>query len=488
MKSKEIILAASIIGAVLLMVFPLPAALLDCLLAINLLFSFFIFLKTLRSKNPLGFSFFPTILLVLSVYNLIIPLSSARLILTKGAAFDGRLILFIASLMSGSDGIINLALGFTKYLVFLLFLAMIVIKGTVRISEVYARFVLNNLPSKQMTIDAEYASGAITKEESMSRKCDLQCEVDFFGTMDGATKFFSGSFKAGIFITGASIIGGILIGTKLYGEEIITAAGIYIPLSVAAGFFTLFPILLISIAVGITITRLEPAINLFEMWGIRPFKLPHHHKSGIRYRENKNSPSDISDILSLELGFDLIPLVDRDKGAEFLDRFQVMRRQIALDLGIIVPRIRIIDSMLLEPSEYCLKIRGVDVCRGNMHMRRDEAEREGCKVVDLALIIAAHLTEVIKQHAPELLGRQEVHQIIDVIHKENPVLVDRVLECFTTGQIQQVLKNLAKEQISIRNMGKIMETMIEHGYTAKDIPFITEKVKQAMNSNTDEKD
>jgi len=374
MDNKAIIIITIVM--ILMSIFPLPAILLDVLMVINILSAFLVLLFAVHVKKTMRFSILPSMLLVLAVYNLLIHISFTRLILTRGAAFDGKIIRIISSVMSGSEGIINLVTGFAIFLIFLLLLAIMVVKRTGCVSEVAALFILEGLPAKMMAIEAEYSSGVIDQNEAALQKEALQMESDFYGAMDGAGKFISGSFKMGIFITIVSIIAGIIIGVKLHKEDIIATVKIYVPLSIAAGVFAQFPVLFESIAIGRQrncCKRICPVINVKE----------------------KQAESSSPDLLTLELGFDLIPLVDKEKGAELLEMIQGMRRELAQDTGIVVPKIHIVDNLLLENSEYCIKIRGAEAGRGDLS-----------SVSDQALAIIVHLKEIIKQNAAKIMDSE----------------------------------------------------------------------------------
>ena len=563
----DVAIAIAVVAVVMMLVIPLPTALLDALMALNLILALLILLIVLYTKKATDFSSFPTVLLVSTVFGLAINVSSTRLILTQGTRFNGRMIKAFSSFVVGSGGTEGLVVGFVIFIVIIAVQAVVITKGATRIAEVAARFTLDALPGKQMAIEAEYNSGAITEEESISRKNDLQREVDFYGAMDGSSKFISGNVKVGILITAVNIIGGIIIGTVIHNETITAAVGTYISFSIGDGLLSQFPALLVSTATGIIVTRsvsdgtfgedvsrefsrdariygigavvllvfsLIPGfpwyvlIPLAVLLGITAFRLSRKKKREFEAALTKTaetakpkeevtemSPVVPLDPLSLELGYGLIPLVDRDKGAELLERVQRVRRESALDLGLVIPRIRIIDNMRLEPSEYCLKIKGVDVGRGKLRMeyflcinpggvkdelpgektrdpafglpalwvgadRREEAERAGYTVVDPPSIIATHLTEIIKHHAAEILGRQEMQAILDALKKDYPAVVEEALKSLTLGQIQKVVQNLLKEQVSIRNMTAILEALADYGPATSDIQLLTEKARQAL--------
>jgi flagellar biosynthesis protein FlhA len=564
---SDIAIAVAVVAVVMMLIIPMPTVLLDALMAMNLVLALLILLIVLYTKKPTDFASFPTVLLVSTVFGLALNVSSTRLILTQGAAFDGRMIQAFSSFVVGSGGTEGLVVGFVIFIVIIAVQAVVITKGATRIAEVAARFTLDALPGKQMAIEAEFNSGAIAEEESIARKNDLQREVDFYGAMDGSSKFISGNVKVGILITVVNILGGIIIGTVLHGETISAAVGTYIAFSIGDGLLSQFPALLVSTATGIIVTRsvsdgtfgedvtkefsrdariygigagvllLFSALPRFPWYvlipmaalmGLLALRLSRKKRRDFETAMSKTaeaakpkeeaaemSPVVPLDPLSLELGYGLIPLVDRDKGAELLERVQRIRRESALDLGLVIPRIRIIDNMRLEPSEYCLKIKGVEVGRGKIRMgyylcinpggvkdelagektrdpafglpalwvssdKRDEAERAGYTVVDPPSIIATHLTEIIKHHAAEILGRQETQGILDALKKDYPAVVEEAQRHLSLGEIQKVIQNLLKEQVSIRNMTAILEALADYAPVIKDVRFLTEKARQAL--------
>ena len=559
-------IALAVISVVVMMIIPLPTVLLDTLMAMNLVLSLLILLIVLYTKKATDFSSFPTIQLVVTVFGLALNVSSTRLILTKGAAFNGKMVRAFSSFVVGSGGTEGLVVGFVIFIVIIAVQAVVITKGATRIAEVAARFRLDALPGKQMAIEAEFNSGAITEEESIAKKNDLQKEVDFYGNMDGSSKFISGNVKVGILITAVNILGGIIIGTVLHNEAIGAAVGTYISFSIGDGLLSQFPALLVSVATGIIVTRsisdgtfgddvareftqdariywigaavlllfaFLPGfpwyvlIPLSLLLGFYAFSLGRSKKRSFQAAMSKSveaakpkeeaemSPVVPLDPLSLELGYGLIPLVDKEKGAELLERVGRIRRESALDLGLVIPRIRIIDNMRLEPSEYCIKIKGVDVGRGKIRLgyymcinpggakeeiqgektkdpafglpalwvsedRRDEAERAGYTVVDPPSIIATHLTEIIKRHASEILGRQETSGILEALKKDYPAVVEEATKSLSIGVIQKVIQNLLKEQVSIRNMTAVLEALADYGPVTRDPQFLTEKARQAL--------
>jgi flagellar biosynthesis protein FlhA len=483
--------------------------------------------------------------------------------------FDGRMIKAFSTFVVGSGGTEGLVVGFVIFIVIIAVQAMVITKGAGRVSEVAARFALDALPGKQMAIEAEYNSQSITEEEAITRKMDLQQEVDFYGAMDGSSQFISGNVKVGILITVINVLGGVIIGTVIHGEPITEALANYITFSIGDGLLSQFPALLISTATGIIVTRsvsngtfgedvstqftrdariywigaavlggfallpgfpwyvLIPLAGLLVLVAVRlGRKQTKQVTAATKTAEAKRAKPESEDMspivpldrLSLEMGYGLIPLVDREKGAELLERVQRIRRESGLDLGLVIPKIRIIDNIRLEPSEYCFKIQGVDVGRGKIRMgyylcinpggvkdelpgektrdptfglpalwvsedRRDEAERAGYTVVDPPSIIATHLTDIIKRHAAEILGRQDTQEILDTLKKSYPAVVEEAQKVLSLGEIQKVLQALLREQVSIRNMVAILEALADYGQaakTAKNMQFLIEKARQAL--------
>ncbi|MDR1445250.1 MAG: flagellar biosynthesis protein FlhA [Treponema sp.] len=557
-----------VITIVMMIVIPLPTVLLDTLMAFNLILSLLVLLIVLYTRKAVDFNLFPTVLLVVTVFGLALNVSSTRLILTQGARFDGRMIRAFSSFVVGSGGAEGLVVGFIIFIVIIAVQAVVITKGATRVSEVAARFQLDGMPQKQMSIEAEFNSGSITEEEAQARKRELELELSFYGSMDGASKFISGNVKVGIFITVVNVLGGVIIGTVMHGEPVSQAISNYISFSVGDGLLSQLPALLISTAMGIVVTRAAAPGNLGEQVAVQFSRdakvywvaagvlvlfalLPGFpwyvlipmaalvgfyafHIGRVKQRkagfdqmmaksQDKGKPRDEGemspvvplDALSLELGYGLIPLVDKDKGAELLERLQGVRRQSGLELGLVIPKIRIIDNIMLEPSEYCFKIKGVDVGRGKIRIgyylciktgpvteeipgeetldpafglpsiwvgedRRDEAERAGYTVVDPPTIIATHLTEIIKRHAQDILGRQETQAILETLRKEYPVVVEEAQTAANLGGIQKVLQGLLRERISIRNSVSILEAVADYAPVSRDPEFLTEKARQAL--------
>ncbi|ULQ59805.1 flagellar biosynthesis protein FlhA [Brucepastera parasyntrophica] len=568
-QTSDLFVAIGAVVVVMMLIIPLPPVLLDFLQALNLVFNLLILLLVLYTRRAIDFSVFPTVLLVSTVFGLGLNVSSTRLILSQGMKFEGKMIRAFSTFVIGAGGSEGLVIGFVIFIIIIAVQAFVITKGSTRVAEVAARFTLDAMPTKNMAIEAEYNSGAITEEEARVRKREVQKESDFYGAMDGASKFVSGNVKIGIFITVVDLVVGLIFGMIFRGEPFGQAIQTYAALTIGDGLLSQLPSLFVSVATGIIVTRsvsdgtfgsdiqtqfsqnawvyfvgagtllvigflpgfpwyvLIPIAGALAYigWRLRKTQQASFKKTMEKAEEKERqktgeTPAEISPIvpldpLALELGYGLIPLVDKDKGAELLERVTRIRRESALDLGLVVPRIRIIDNMRLEPSEYCFKIKGVEVARSRIRMgwylainpgsvseelpgekttdptfglpavwiseeNRERAERSGYTVVDPPAIIATHLTEIIKRHAAEILGRQEVQSIIDTIKKDYPAVVEEVTKLCSIGEIQKVLQGLLREQVSIRNMVVILETLADFRPITKDTSILVEKVRQSL--------
>ena len=560
-RQGDIIIAFGVVFVVMMLIIPLPTVILDLLMAVNLMLSLLIILLVLYNSDPLEFSIFPTVLLISTVFGLALNVSSTRLILGEGAEFNGRIIRAFATFVVGTEGSQGLVIGFIIFIILVAVQFMVITKGATRVSEVAARFALDGLPAKQMAIDAEYSAGAITEEETRGRKKHLDDTVQFYGSMDGATKFISGTVKVSIVITMVNIIGGLIVGTTIHGEPLQQALGTYVSLTIGDGLVSQVPILLVSVATGLIVTRSISegsfgsdvqsqfsrqsriyfvAAAFMAVMGILPgfpwyLMFPLALLTGfLAYRLNRrgaaesealpeSAPEETQEIspvvpldpISLELGFGLIPLVDKDQGAELLERVTRIRKESALDLGLVVPRIRIMDNMRLEPSEYTFKLRGTEVGRGTIRMghlmainpggerespegepttdpafglpakwiteaSRERAERAGFTVVDGPSIIATHLTEILKKHAGEIIGRQEIRAMLDTLKTDYPAVVEEVTKAFSLGEIQKILQGLLDERVSIRNLVVILETLGDFSSISKNTSYLVEKTRQAL--------
>jgi len=563
--------AVAVITIVLAIVLPMHTVILDALMAINLIFSLMILLSVLNTQRPTELTLFPTFLLVSTVFSLALNVSSARLILTQGSNFNGKMIKAFSSFVVGSSsGVQGIVVGTIIFIIIILVQVIVITKGATRVSEVAARFTLDSMPVKMMAVDTEYSSGAITEEEAKNKKAQIQMESDFYGSMDGASKFISGNVKVGVFIIIIEMIGGFIVNSALAGQQ--SGISVYIALAIGDGLVTQLPALLVSTAMAIIVTRAAatgvladqiveqilkrdsslywvcaavvavlgflpgfPWYLLFPMSALIAFhaytrgrdqkKKDDFTKKAGKAREQKDEkPTEFPpvvplDALSLELGYGLVPLVEKEKGAELLERVMNVRSQSALELGLVIPKVRIIDNSMLAPSEYCFKIKGVDSGRGKIRLgyymcisppgmvmteiegektidpafgipaiwieqsRRDEAERAGYTIVDPPSIIATHLTEIIRRHAADILGLQDTQVILDTLKKDYPAVVEEALRegrGLRVTEIQKVLHGLLRERVSIRNLVSILEAIADYAPFSKNIYFLTEKARQAL--------
>ncbi|MDE7391784.1 MAG: flagellar biosynthesis protein FlhA [Treponemataceae bacterium] len=555
-----------------MLLLPLPGWIVDTLMIFNIFFSLAALLLVVFTPKSSSLSSFPRIILFLTLYGLGLNVSSTRLILSSAKLygyerFPGTMLKAFSSVVAGE----SLAIGLIIFIILIIVQAFVITKGSGRISEVAARVALDYMPQKNFAVDSELQSGAITDEQAREKKREIQQESDFYSAMDGAAKFVSGNVKAGIFITVIDIVAGIIIGTTGQGAMSFgIAANTYTRLTIGDGLLSQLPSLLVSVATGLLVAGSNTSetmgsqvkkefsqsgwvyvisgvvIGLMSLVPGFPWYLlipigaglaffGYRLVRGARETERKqteaeaaakaqtgSSPADVSpvvplDPLSLEIGYALIPLVDKDKGAELLERVTRIRREAALDLGLVVPSIRIIDNMTLDPSEYSFKIRGIEVGRSKIKMgfymcldtgsvveeikgeptvdpafgvpalwvgedMRQQAENAGYAVVDPPTIIATHLTEIIRSHAADILSRQEVAKIIDEIRKTNEVVVKEVMDTYhyTYGEIEKVLQGLLREQVSVRNIVAILETLANYGAMQHNTWFLIEKVREAL--------
>ena len=565
-------MSAAVVVVVFMMLLPLPGALVDTLMILNIFFALAVLLLVVFTPKSSSLSSFPRIILFLTLYGLGLNVSSTRLILSSARLygyerFPGTMLKAFSSIVAGD----SLAIGLIIFIILIIVQAFVITKGSGRISEVAARFALDSMPQKNFAVDSELQSGAITDEEAREKKREIQRESDFYSAMDGAAKFVSGNVKAGIFITVIDIVAGIIIGTTGQGGMSFgAAADTYTRLTIGDGLLSQLPSLLVSVATGllvagsntdetmgsqirkefsqsgwvyvvsgmvIALMSLVPGFPWYLLIpigvglaffgyrlvrGARETELKKTEAEAAAKAQSAAAPADVSpvvplDPLSLEIGYALIPLVDKDKGAELLERVTRIRREAALDLGLVVPSIRIIDNMTLDPSEYSFKIRGIEAGRSKIKVgcymcldtgsvveevkgeptvdpafgvpavwvgedMRQQAENAGYAVVDAPTIIATHLTEIIRSHAADILSRQEVSKIIEEIRKTNEVVVKEVLDTYhyTYGEIEKVLQGLLREQVSIRNIVAILETLANYGAMQHNTWFLIEKVREAL--------
>ena len=560
----DVIIAFGVIGIVLMIIIPLPKAMLDLLLALNITISIVIILITMFTTNVLQLSVFPTLLLVTTLFRLGLNVSSTRLILTEADA--GTIVSAFGNFVIRG----NYVVGIIIFLIIVVIQFMVITNGAGRVSEVSARFTLDAMPGKQMSIDADLNSGMIDDAMAKKRRQDLQAEADFYGAMDGASKFVKGDAIAGIIVTIINIIGGIIIGILFNGMSAGEAAQTYTRLTVGDGLVSQVPALLISTASGILVTRSGNAENFGEtlskqltafpvatgivsaimlFLGIIPNmpKIPFFIASiamGILtyllykdeaaknveeivseeeqiIEQERKEPENVMNLISVEsmeveIGYGLIPLADESSGGDLLQRIASVRRQCAIEMGIVVQPIRIRDNLQLKTNEYVIKIRGTKVVSSELMPsmllcmdptgensdipgiktieptfglpavwinkdQREDAEIKGLTVVDPTTVMVTHLTETIKLHSYELLGRQEVKLIVDNAKEKYSAVVEELIpDLLTIGELQKVLQNLLREKVPIKDIVTIMESLADNARNTRDLEVLTEYVRFAL--------
>ena len=553
--------------AIILFIIPIPSLLLDVLITFNMMIALAILFNCLYAEETLSMSSFPTILLFTTVFRIALNISSTKLILLYGN--PGVVVRTFGDFVGGG----NLIVGAIIFIVLVIVQMVVINKGSERVSEVTARFTLDAMPGKQMAIDADLNTGAITDKEAMERRDKIQQESAFFGSMDGATKYVKGDATAGLIITAINLVGGMAMGVMQQGLTMQEALQTYTILTIGDGLVSQIPSMLISIATGILVTKASKASNIGDIMISQLFALPKvmYMVGGslcflgvftplraegrilvylgfglglivlgrmmkqslevesieeevaeeevaadeIRRHENVNALLQV-DPIELEFGYGIIPLADVNQGGDLLDRVVMIRRQIALELGAVVPIIRLRDNIQLNPNQYIIKIKGIQISGGEIlfdhymamnpgyveeemtgiptfepsfHLpaiwiteaQRERAESMGYTVVDPPSIIATHLTEVIKAHLDELLTRQDVQNLIDNVRENNTTLVDELVpKLLGVGEIQKVLQNLLAENISIRDLVTVFETLADYAATTRDTDILTEYVRQRL--------
>ncbi len=563
MKKADIGVALYLLCAIVMLIVPITSTILDVLLALNISLAFTIMFTTMFAKEVLDMSFYPTILLFTTIFRIALNVSSTRLILSTGN--PGNVVATFGNFVGGGD----LVIGVVVFIILIIVQFVVINKGSERVAEVTARFTLDAMPGKQMAIDADLNTGAITDAEAKKQREKLQQESSFFGSMDGAVKYVKGDATAGLIITGVNIVGGIIMGVMRQGMDIGAAADKYLILTIGDGLVSQIPSLLISLSTGILVTKgskeadfgsvlvgqlfgmpkvlymvgavlaflgivtpLNPLIfvvmgvifiicgriiaNTIEVARIEA-ETEEVEDIGdeIRKPENVNSLLQV-DPIELEFGYGIIPLADVNQGGDLLDRVVMIRRQIALELGTVVPIIRLRDNIQLNPNQYIIKIKGIQVSEGEIlfdhymamnpgfveeeisgiptfepsfHLpaiwitetQRERAESVGYTVVDPPSIIATHLTEIIRQYLADLLTRQDVQNLVNNVKESNPSLVEELVpKLLGLGDIQKVLQNLLKEGISVRDLVTIFETLADHAAATRDTDILTEYVRQSL--------
>jgi flagellar biosynthesis protein FlhA len=567
-ESSDVGMILVVIGILVAMVLPLPSYVLDFLLAFNITIAIIVLITVMYAQSPLDFSIFPSMLLILTLYRLSLNVASTRLILmhgNEGQLAAGTIIRAFGQFVVGG----NYVIGMIIFIILVLINFIVITKGSGRIAEVAARFALDGMPGKQMAIDADLNAGIIDETEAKERREEITNESKFHGAMDGASKFVRGDAIAGIIITLVNIIGGFVIGVFQQHMSMVTAAKNYTLLTVGDGLVTQVPALIVSTAAGILVSRAAsddrmgkefsrhifanaqpvyigsfvvflfglvpglpaiPFIGLSLVLGATVYFFQRRRAAlaemlpdgtGAEEAEAGPGPEDVEhllalDLMELEVGYGLIPLVDRDQDGSLLGRIRGIRRQFATEMGLIIPPIHIRDNLKLKPAAYRMVIKGVEMAQGELmvnHLlamdpgdvthkidgisttepafqlpalwippdREEEAKFSGYTVVDNSTVVATHLTEVIRENAPDLLGRQEVQQLLDNLAKTHPKAVEELVPgILPLGVVQKVLQNLLRERVSVRDLLTIVETLADYGAMSRDPDLLTEYVRQKL--------
>ena len=556
-------IAIYVVAAFIMMIIPIHALLMDVLLALDMAIAFTIMFTAMFSREALDMSLYPTVLLIRTVFGISLNVSSTRLILANGD--PGEVIRVFGEFVGAGD----LVIGVIVYIIFVIVQFVVINKGSERVSEVTARFTLDAMPGKQMAIDADLNTGAITDKEAAERRMKIQEEASFFGAMDGATKYVKGDATAGLIITGVNIVGGIAMGMLRRGMDLNSALETYAIFTIGDGLVSAIPSILISLATGLLVTKGAKEADFGKVLIHQLFGMPktmylvgaivaflgifsplpnilyiglgllfviagrsmqatievaetesevaqeETSAEEIRQPENVNSLLQV-DPIELEFGYGIIPLADVNQGGDLLDRVVMIRRQIALELGTVVPIIRLRDNIQLNPNQYIIKIKGIQISEGEIlfdhymamnpghveeeitgiptyepsfHLpatwitesQRERAESLGYTVVDPPSIIATHLTEIIRQHIAELLTRQDVQNLVNNLRENHQALVDELTpKLMGLGEIEKVLQNLLREGVSIRDLVTIFETLADYAPSTHDTDILTEYVRQAL--------
>ena len=565
MKLADVSLSALILGVIMIMILPMPTWMMDTLLILNITISVFILLASLTIKETLEFSVLPTLLLLTTVFRLALNLSSTKLILGN-AGNAGKVIQTFGNFVIGG----NLIVGVVVFIIIVAIQFVVITKGAERVSEVAARFTLDAMPGKQMAIDADLNTGAIDEATARKRRATIQQEADFYGAMDGASKFIKGDAIISIIITLVNIIGGLIIGVLVNKMALTDAINVYTLATVGDGLVEQIPALLISTSTGIIVTRSDsgtsfgtqlskqilgnpntmvlsgyvllvmglipgfPKVQVYAIAAVLLFfgfrlqkkegaakKAPPAEKPEEKAAAEKRKPENVLGLLQveqmeLEFGYGLLPMIDRSLGGDLLDRIVMIRRQCAMDLGIVIPSIRLRDNVRLGTNEYVLKIQGEEVARGEVltdrylainseggketisgietveptfglpalwitKKQREKAEMLGYTTIDPPSVITTHLVEVIKHHAFELVDRQQTQMLVENLSKQQPMLVEEVVpKLFSYGEVQKILVGLLRENVPVKNLTVILETMADNPQLGHDMDAMLEKVRQSL--------
>ncbi len=562
MKIRDIGVLAAVILVVAMLIIPLPTWLLSFLIIINITLALLVLLTAMNMKEALDFSIFPSVILLLTLFRLGLSVSTTRAILANGDA--GDVVDTFGNFVTGG----NILVGLVIFMLLVIIQFIVITKGAERVAEVAARFTLDAMPGKQMSIDADLNAGIISEKEARERRDKVAGESDFYGAMDGATKFVKGDAIASIIMVFINLLFGMIIGMLNLGLSFGEAANKFSILTVGDGLVSQIPALLISTATGIVVTRAASDGNLGEditkqlfaqskllyvagatifllglftpipFWITIPIAATLAISAWLMDHKKEDSPEDLLELeeevatdtmkspenvvnllsvdpIEFEFGYGLIPLVDATQGGDLLDRVVMIRRQLALELGIVIPVVRIRDNIQLQPNEYRIKIKGNEMARGELLLDhylamspgdddsiegidtiepsfglpakwiteqvKEEAEMLGYTVVDPPSVVSTHLTEMIRANAYELLGRQETKQLIDHLRETHAILVEELTPTpLSIGEIQKVLSKLLKENVSIRNLPIIFETLADYSKLTSDTDILTEYVRQAL--------
>ncbi|MBK8398636.1 MAG: flagellar biosynthesis protein FlhA [Leptospiraceae bacterium] len=565
---SDVVMGVGVIAIVAMLIIPLPGFILDLLIVVSLAVSLIILLTSLSTKEPSDFSIFPNLLLITTLFRLALNVSTTRQILSQGAGFNSHIIeAFGTFVVGGGTGLGKYVVGFIIFLILTIVQILVITKGATRISEVAARFTLDALPGKQMAIDTELSSGNINEEEAKKRRKKIQREVDFYGAMDGASKFVQGDVRAGLIITAINLLGGVIIGVSIRGESFVSAIETYGKFTIGDGLVSQIPSLLSTTATGMIVTRAGSESELAEEFKMQLFNNPktlyvvsaslglaalipglpffslivfalsfaylaysidRNAKESLAAIEKKAGEGKVdkkpdyykelrTDPIEVELGLNLVPLVDTNQGGVLLDQISNLRRRFAIDTGLVIPAVRILDNLELDQDSYAIKIHGVVV--GESKIRPDklmaldnakkvtepvrgeefieptfgykakwidandkiDAENKGYTVVDSSTVIVTHLKELISNHAATILGREEVKSLLEHQKSTHPTLVSELEDKKVgIGLIQQVLQNLLKEGLGIRNLSTILESIANNVSRNSDPFFLSENVRQAI--------
>lgn len=571
MKIIQNLVVVFVILTIALIIIPLPPFILDFMFILNIAISLIILLTTMYIKGPLDFSIFPSMLLITTLLRLALNISSTRLILSNGGE-AGAVIETFGSFVLGGNAVV----GFVVFIIIVIVQFIVITKGAERISEVSARFTLDAMPGKQMSIDADLSSGAITDVEAKERRLKIQTEAEFYGSMDGATKLVKGDAVASMIISVINLVGGMIIGMLQGGMPLEEVVSVYTIATVGDGLVSQIPGLMISVATAMIVTRAasennlnvdvknqffsQPQVLVIAGIGIAAMalipgapaiqiltlavmisglgliiirqanvkvvvdetqqmtQLIQEESSEVDFYRNIDNVYNIIGVepIEMEFGYSLLPMVDEGSSGNFIDRIVIFRKQFAVDMGVVIPTVRLRDNGLINPNQYIIKIKGEEIAKGEVLVgyylaldpsntsepidgietiepaygikgkwitenEKELAEVYGYTVIDALSVIVTHMSEVIKKHMHELLSRQDINTLLENVSKSNPAIVDDVIpNIISIADFQKILINLLNEGIPIRDLESILETLGDHGINIKDTDMLTEYVRQKL--------